>query len=382
VALRLRVRRKTHIVTPVRFARAITGLPNALDPDPDDRGFAMSTRPEFWGVTDARGAMIGITAGQTVEMRVLREDIDGGAPVFITVTPADLIEVAAPASGGPLTGSDTFQIKGLKDEPNKCAKVQARLGDAKGPVLGELECHIFALKELHIVAHFVTIRGVPATLGLGSVSLDALKKVAEEDIRTVNAIYRPAGIQFELRDARIDSIDDVPETGKPFKVPGKVSFVIEEPDVSFKEVKAIMALNSAAHAINVYYVHRIFGGNNGFAARRGTIFAKDNPPGVVISDHSRLMGADRTLAHELGHYLQLPHPDQSEKVFVTKVDMWMLRRLMQHAALTPGHPPHHDDVGYGSSVRGTGITLKDFGLDTRDSECAILRKEARLELGR
>ena len=54
----------------------------------------------FLGTTDARGAMIGITAGQTVEMKILREDLDPEAPLFVTVTPAT--DSGRPASSAPI----------------------------------------------------------------------------------------------------------------------------------------------------------------------------------------------------------------------------------------------------------------------------------------
>ena len=42
--------------------------------------------------------MVGITAGDTVRVKVLFEDIDRSAPLFVTSTDESIVSVAAPAS--------------------------------------------------------------------------------------------------------------------------------------------------------------------------------------------------------------------------------------------------------------------------------------------
>jgi hypothetical protein len=149
MTIRIRVRNKLQIITPIRFARVGTGgAVTDTAPDVDDRGFAMATRPSGWGTTDARGAMIGITAGQTVEMKILREDLDPEAPLFVTATPEDLLKVVAPAPGRPLRAAgglpsfDEFQIRGLKDEAFRCGKVQVRLGRGRSCTGGTGVSHL------------------------------------------------------------------------------------------------------------------------------------------------------------------------------------------------------------------------------------------------
>src|SRR5438132_7832625 len=122
MAIRLKVRKNKQIVVPIRFVRAVTG--NTLDdaPDVDDRGFEMGTRPGTWGKSDARGAMVTIEQGDTVQVRVLREDIDPGAPLSVTSTNPSIAAIAGPA--GPLRSDGIFQVDAVKDVRNVPVKIQ------------------------------------------------------------------------------------------------------------------------------------------------------------------------------------------------------------------------------------------------------------------
>jgi hypothetical protein len=380
VAIKVHVRKNSQIITPIRFGRVGTGFPTAEEPDVDDRGFSMGRRPFAWGTTDTRGAVIGITAGQNVRIKILREDLDPTAPLFVTVTPPDLVQVVAPALGRPLVGFDEFEIRGVKDEAFRAAKIQVRLGSDKGSVLGELECHIFTRKTLRVVPHFVTIRGVAPSLGLPGAQFSTLLDSLVNAFDEVNAFYRPVGIEFNLQVGRVrqhavDRVSGAFNAARPlFKKAGKVTMHGSE----FTEFSTVVNLDPARDAINVYFVRFM-------TIALGATFSNrtsraEGGFGMVVRDTSRVFGLSKVLAHELCHYLDIPqHPDQGGVEGDTLVlgDMWTLRRLMKANIGMPQNPPHHADVGYGPRVSGVFITLKDFSQDDRDSECARMRVHAR-----
>src|SRR5205085_3141522 len=155
MAVRVKVRRNRQIIVPVRFGRAVTGPPVIDAHDIDDRGFAMGTRPGTWGSTDARGAMASVTEGDTVRVKVLREDLDDTAPLFVTSTNPGAAAIVGAA--GPLAADGIFSLRGAVDSKNVPVKIQVHLGAVDGPVLGEMEPHIFQLRQVRVRAHLVTI---------------------------------------------------------------------------------------------------------------------------------------------------------------------------------------------------------------------------------
>src|SRR4029453_14107754 len=126
------------IIVPIRFARAVTGPPVIDAPDVDDRGFAMGKRPGAWVSTNARGAMVTMTEGDTVRIKVVREDIDGTAPLFVTSSDTSIVTVSAQI--GP---DDVFSITGVVDAIRRDVKIQVRLGSAAAPPPGGGAPHNF-----------------------------------------------------------------------------------------------------------------------------------------------------------------------------------------------------------------------------------------------
>src|SRR5262245_18261265 len=149
MAVRVKVRNNRQIIVPIRFARAVTGAVVIDAPDVDDRGFAMGNRPGTWGSTNARGAMVTMTEGDTVRIKVLREDIDDSAPLFVTSSDNGAATISG--SAGPLGADGVFSITGVVDAIRRDVKIQVHLGAANGPVLGELEPHIFQIHRVRVV---------------------------------------------------------------------------------------------------------------------------------------------------------------------------------------------------------------------------------------
>lgn len=375
------------IVVPVRFARAVTGRVSAEDPDVDDRGFAMGTRSQQgWGTTDARGPMFGITEGQVVRIAVLREDIESDAPLFITTQPANLVELISPPEGQPLGGprpigqeGDVFAVRGLKDVAFQCGKIQTRFGSPEGPVIGEIECHIFAQKLVRTVPWLVTIRGVPPTLGLPAGASDQAK-VDEivKDVEEINAIFRPTGIRFDIKpdvfgafaiDRTLKAFGDH-EFSRPGKVNDKEDELRKKGQWPVPEFSSVINTDFEKNAINLYFVHRALGFT---AAAIRPIFARPFGFGVVVSDRYKARHEPPdpafVIAHELGHYLDVEHADQVKDTSQAgsrrsiRADMWTLRELDFSGTVVHGTVTHHRDLGYGDAQAGKLIWLKDLTPD-------------------
>jgi len=122
---------------------------------------------------------------------------------------------------------------------------------------------------------------------------------------------------------------------------------------------------------NVYFVRNANEVN-------GPTFANDiarpNGYGVVIAD----TGTERTLAHELGHYLDnLVHANEDATRTSVRSDIWTHRCIMfitlTYAALVPAYK---NDVGYGAGNRGALLDVKDFPADAPDGQVARARRRS------
>lgn len=405
--LRVNVRREVQILTPIRFVRAGAGTLQAGVPDIDDRGFAMDTRPSTWGITDARGAMVGITEGEEVAIGVLREEIGPDAQLFATVDPPNLVQVTAPNAGQPLptlpmpvghAPRDVFRIRGLQDQANQCGKVQMRLGSPTGPVLGEMEVHIFARKVVRIKAWLVTIQGIGPNLGLLppavrqpgddlEIPIERYREELARDFESMRRIFLPAGIDFQFDPARVDrfSIDrTLPSHGnRPFLRPGKVNDLHGTGSAEFSSVINTRFVNDA---INIYFVHRGLGFT---AATFSPAVRRPQGFGIVVADRYKVRFAppnpEYILAHEIGHYLGSEHVDQIFRDGDRKPirgDMWTLRNLDFSHTFNHRNPPHHNDTGYGPQQPGMLIHLKNLRPDpTLGAGSQVDHKRRRVRLG-
>ncbi len=371
----VRVFRKLQVVAPVRFARAATGNPRRDRPDPDDRGFAMGHRPGSWQKSDARGPMLGLTAGDEVTLKVLREDISADAPIHITSSEPGVVTVTSPVAGTPVGADGEFTIKAADKPANAPAKIQARLGSATGPVLGELEPHVFALRWVRVLAHLVTIDGTATTR-----TADSL--VAH--FRQVNDIWRPCGVQFiyvkaatvteritgtryRRRDGTMAALPAPLGPGGSYAAAGTVTTNLGASH--WEEFSTLLQIYPAANAVNVYFV--------GAAPEwNGLTYDHDIPRpngyGIAIADAASATDT----AHELGHFLNLDrHSDENATGAIVRRDMWNIRRLM-YSVWPPATPAHRHDVGYGPNRYGAVISLKDLPREASDGECQRARSRA------
>jgi len=357
MAMKVTIRNQRQIIVPIRFTRAVTGSPLADAPEVDDRGFEPGTRPPSWGHSQYRGAMVGITQGDTVRVKVLREDIDAGAPLTVTSTDPKIASIEDPPSGALLGADGIFKIKGVADVRNKPVKIQVRLGGTGGPVLGELEPHIFELKSLKIRIHLVTINGISTARTAAS-----MIPVVQE----INRIWRPAGIEFDY-----DPALTLQENINGLAVAGQMTTNLAAS--SFAEFSSIINLHPDANRINIYCVNTA---NEVF----GLTFANDvsraqGGYGIVVTDSS----SPNSNAHELCHYLDNPeHSTENAARAGVRQDFWARRRLLSTPNPYPNSvPAFRNDVGYGAQTRGPQISIKDLAGDPWDGEEARARVRAR-----
>lgn len=359
MTVRVRVQTGKQIIVPVRFARAVTGAPVADAPEIDDRGFAMGARAGGWGSSTARGAMVGITEGDTVRIRLLREDIDAGAPLFITSTDTGVVRVIAPAGGGPVPANGIFQIRGVRDLRNRPVQVQVRLGSTTGPVLGDLEPHVFRLRRLRVRVHLCRINGTATARTAASLT---------PIFTTVNAIWRPCGIQF-----RTPQVITTPVTG--FAVAGAVTTNLSATPPTWAEFSRLINTRVSSTRINIYCVRN---SNDPGSPWNGLTFDRDaarpNGYGIVLPDAANA----NDFAHELGHFLNLDQHSDEITTTTFRQDMWARRCLMfRFNPYGAAAPAHRNNVGYGANNRGALITVKNLGSDARDGELARARRRAR-----
>lgn len=364
MAIRVKVRNNRQIIVPIRFTRAVTGPPVIDAPDVDDRGFAMGNRPGTWGSTNARGAMVTMTEADTVRIKVVREDIDASAPLFVTSSDTGVVTIAGPA--GPLGADDVFSITGVVDAIRRDVKVQVRLGSGVGPVVGELEPHIFQIHRVRVVAHLVTINGV--STARTAASLTPLFVAA-------NDIWRAAGIEFTFREAETRGTPGQagdPEAHNGFAVAGQVG-PDSNPPAPTDESAQVTTRNPDRNAINCYFVATAA---NFVGLTSDRDFPANLGHGVILID----AGDANDLAHELGHFLDLDtHTGDDVANNHIRDDVVTERHLMYNfnPFNNAATPAHRLNVTYGTGLRGALIAVKDFPFDPTDGSVTRSRRRAR-----
>jgi hypothetical protein len=373
---------KKQVIVPVRFKRAITGFSELDAPDIDDRGYVMGTRPGTWGKTTLQGPMVGLTVGDEVRLKVLREDIDSTAILFATSTDTTLIEISDPKDGGSIGDDGIFKIKGIKDVANQGVAVQVRLGTATGPIIGEIEPHIFNPFRIPITVHMVQIDDATTT---GTVPDQPIQRIIDR----MKAIWRPCGVEIEFDSSKTPVVND--------RIKLSVADQVKDPDDDkWAEVKKVLGLQrqrlklgpgNRDRSVNWYIIGDFSDSTTvGLGVRRDLADQLKTDPGIFttangVTDDKEIERVARTVAHEIGHFFTLKHvQEQNAKTAVQ--DTYGLRQLMWplsfmgKVAATAGltATPRVADVGYGDKVRGCLITLKNHAGHKTDGECASARK--------
>jgi hypothetical protein len=349
---------KTRRVVPVEFKRATHGNPDASRPELDDRSFRAAEH----------GPIVGITEGSTVTVRLSRVMIDAGAKLVAKSSDTSVVTVVDPATGElPGSADMDIQLNGVSGDNPKKAAIEIHFDKDTGPLLHSLTCWVFKLRRVVVTPHLVTIGQAVA----GPAPITSTANV-NAILTSAKAIWASAGITLTINATVNDAVT--------FGLAGIVS------DSPFPgELKTLLTQPSwVANTINVFFVPQIGTGGTlgyGFSRPSSVSFATGNP-GIILGDataggavHDAPWAAN-DVAHEIGHFLQLWHPNNLQPPN-EREDTWCRRMLMHNYNTEVIQNNWKDDVGYGalggSARRGALVTMKTLPHITTDGQCMIAR---------
>ena len=361
------------------MTRAITGPAQFDAPDIDDRAFAMA-RPSGFNSTDARGPMFGIAVGQSVRVKVVREDIDDSATLFATVEDVGQPQFDLPdaTNGGVQVPADgIIHVRGVADTSTG-QKLQIRLGAVDGPVIAEAEPHVFQMLTIPITPHLVTINSSTAA---GTAPVLDIARV----LRRVCAIWRGCGIDFSIQATQNDAItlpSNIVDTSDVNSNADSVAIL------NLQRQRLALPAGTPDRTINWYIIVQFKPVDiDGLGISRVTANAMGSDPGIISTTNSdnsdaKIEGIALATAHEIGHFFRLDHI-QFHNLDNPVTDSFGRRCLMFPVAPLPGTStppsltvlPRVRDVGYGDLVQGQFIGLKKHF--NTDSECKTSRNTIR-----
>lgn len=381
-----RVRKWTRIV-PVCFSRAPdsnnanvdSGPPDANAPDPDDRGFVPFRHGSALLPVGLDESLAEEDIPET-RVRLNRRDIENAADLYVTTSDDGRFEIISPAAGTKLPNNAKMIIK-FKAKSVGNGFLEVRFGAADGPIIHRLRMVVSGLRDVRVAAHVPTINGATVNDSHGA-PVPAQSNRTDADIRDLisqaNSIYFPYGIRFRL-DAAINRAGAL-----NFANRGMVNDMTNE----FEQTTALNRVNGA---VNMYFVPQIGSaaevdqvGGSASSARTSR-----NTFGSLIAD---MTGGGQTIAHELGHVLNLVNDPRSVFIHVNTVDdpaspgtgrdvrddMVSRRRLMwAYTNLLPdANMPYRDNVGYGAGQPGAMLAVKQLDQDRTDWEMQEVQRTA------
>lgn len=342
-------------------------VPRADQPPLDKRGYA------FW----QGGPILTMTQGSEVRLTLQRMNIDETAPLTLSVSgslePAGLAE--RPAGIWTLPGQDTIELRfraPLAPRPEQVLNVgSGRLRDVAPDPLAfqysrvSIHWRNFVVKTLDVFAFEpIRLRIVPRLVyvsGLGPhPPMPFGQVVTAEALRTVNAVWAQAGIQFTM-----DPLSEV-RLQRSGRVSGEFSYGAD--------CREMFQQGITAGAINVYLVDHDQTFDQAHAAYTHPVGDTEGPqPSIIVPNRAnstagtslwtqfdaRLSGGaplrrtaeqhfGQTLAHEIGHYLGLRHPyDPAPRRVSPAAEQLLMHNTTASGSLIPicsrGHGPLVDN---------------------------------------
>jgi hypothetical protein len=353
---------KERRVVMVRWVRGKSGDPDAQFPEVDARG----TR-----ALDAYGPIVGMMAGKTATVGLLRELIDPAADLYVDVhSGGECVSIVNPADGHlPATATMSVGLSCLSgdDDPSD-ATIEVRFGSLTGPVISTLLVRCYPPRNINITPHIVTINDATGTGGTPSVA------VVADVMAQAQAIWRPCGIFFNVS----------PTLNDPVSL--ATANVLAE---TRAELTTLLGTRNIPGTINAYFVPQIGAGSFsglGFSRPTSVKLGVGNP-GIILADQVIDSGTTivrdatwggATIAHESGHFLGLPHPNSLNPPN-EREDTWSRLDLMHNFYRLMIQGNWKDDLGYGAPIAGNGrrgalITNKDLPHIVPDSQCSKARQ--------
>lgn len=362
---------KQRRVVLVRFKRMVTGDPDPAKPDIDDRGW-----------TGEFGPIMGILQANNAWVRLRRERIDATAPLFaVSSDAATLLCGGAASFPVPAAKDADLILTGMTGGNPKVAHLEIRHGSAKGPVIHKLTVWVFNKLSVKITPHMVTIKDA-VNPGIGSAV--TIATIMDK----VKAIWKPCGIDFNVQATQSYT--------HTFANAGVLQASVNNAagnEVWGAEIGTLLSSKYVPNTINAYFVNQIAlvsstgilglgisrataGGSGGALPQPGIILGDTNAAGAARAADSMWLAND--LAHEIGHFFGLWHPDQKQPPNERK-DTWSRRMLMHNFNSMPQFGGWKDKViGYGVDGggfprRGCLVTMKNLTQISTDGECTTAR---------
>jgi hypothetical protein len=378
-------------VVPVRFQRCgLPGLPRLVyAPDPDDRGYVR-----------IEGPLVAMVRGDTCAFSVVREQLALNAPLYVSSSDASKLTVLDPPNNRPLPNGMGADVRVRAGNTSGDAKLRVHAQAQNGPIIAELTINISPLLQVHCAAHRTSLHSPSGRRTAANTTVRLMPDIAPV-LEEVNRQWRPACIEFVTDTWRnTDMTNQAPCAGVN-PTDGILLCPVYGTNTPNENFNRLMATNTVANRLNIYFVRGIQAANPGGGAGPNYIgFGSAYHGGMVIADNlGDVETTAHTLSHELGHILDLAgkghtnssdsHSDDDPQFSLTitdrRHDLWSRRRLMYYmVGLSPNERTGPGgqyafagtDVGYGPGRSGHMITIKDLANDPTDGEFTTSRGAA------
>ena len=382
-------------IVPLRFTRASSEGPHHRYPYVDDRGH-QHVVPAVNGLPTSApigGAVLPMGENKEVEVKMIREDIDASAPLFITSSDSELLSIVSPKLDEQCSDGKsctlTLKSHAIDATQPKLVYVEVRFGKVKGPIIAKLATYIFPTLIVKVQPYYVTIDDHVGNSGLcPAVDYDST-------IQTAQAIWSHYGVDLMFAKRKHISVK-----------------LNQKNYLCVAEINEIYKASWINNYINVYFVQQLEGQNTlsyGFTPQNYSGYTFPNRdsarpfplthPGVFIAMKNALVDRSKdpqscakSMAHEIGHFFALRNINlQPTDVGVDDkyCDYWSMKLLMKNQSIpaNTAQATGNQHVSYcteklvdkseqSTLFSGTMVTLKNCKSSTAhgiDGQCSIAR---------